>query len=112
MAVKEEALNQDLVIAPGEVMTDDELALVQSLSLAFPGAALRGCHFHFTQCLWRKVQKLGLAEDYREKDETVCELFQKQTITICAWRTLRVIIGICGKSSLVLLSDCITNRMW
>ena len=71
MAVKEEALNQDLVIAPGEVMTDDELALVQSLSLAFPGAALRGCHFHFTQCLWRKVQKLGLAEDYREKDETV-----------------------------------------
>ena len=69
MAVKEEALNQDLVIAPSEVMTDYELALVQSLSLAFPGAALRGCHFHFAQCLWRKVQKLGLAEDYREKDE-------------------------------------------
>ena len=68
MAVKEEALNQDLIIAPSEVMTDYELALVQSLSLEFSGAALRGCHFHFAECLWRKVQKLGLAEDYRERN--------------------------------------------
>ena len=76
MAVKEEAMNHELVIAPSAIMTDYELALVQSLALAFPGAVLRGCHFHFAQCLWRKAQKLGLAEDYKE-DADIRDFIQK-----------------------------------
>ena len=53
-----------------EIMSDFELAfelaLVQSLELEFPGARIHGCYFHFTQCLWRKVQRLGLVEEYKE----------------------------------------------
>ena len=43
-------------------MSDFELLLVQSLELQFPSACIHGCYFHFTQCLWRKVQSLGLVE--------------------------------------------------
>ncbi len=49
-------MNHGLHISPEEIMTDFELALVQSLELEFPGARIHGCYFHFAQCLWRKVQ--------------------------------------------------------
>ena len=32
----------------------------------FPSATVRGCSFHYTQCVWRKVQALGLAGIYKE----------------------------------------------
>ena len=54
MAIKEEATNRGLLISPREIMTDFELALVQSLALEFPGTQIHGCYFHFAQCLWRK----------------------------------------------------------
>ena len=31
----------------------------------FPRTSLRGCYFHFSQSLWRKVQQLGLTGAYR-----------------------------------------------
>ena len=52
------------------------LALVQSLELEFPGARIHGCYFHFAQCLWRKVQRLGLVEEYKE-DEFIRRFIQK-----------------------------------
>ena len=33
----------------------------------FPGATIKGCVFHFTQALWRKVQDLGLRPVYMER---------------------------------------------
>ena len=69
LAVKKAAMDRGLQIAPAEVMTDYELALVQSLLLAFPGAVQHGCHFHFAQCLWRRVQRLGLVEEYKDNPE-------------------------------------------
>ncbi len=66
MGVKEEAMNHGLHISPEGIMTDFELALVQLLELEFPGAHIHGCYFHFAQSLWRKVQRLGLVEEYKE----------------------------------------------
>ena len=62
----EEALKCGVRFSPDEIMTDFEFALVQSLELEFPGARIHGCYFHFSQCLWRKVQILGLVEEYKE----------------------------------------------
>ena len=31
----------------------------------FPRTSLRGCYFHFSQSLWRKLQQLGLTRAYR-----------------------------------------------
>ena len=66
----------DVRFSPDEIMTDFELALVQSLELEFPGARIHGCYFHFSQCLWRKVQRLGLVEEYKE-DTAIRRFIQK-----------------------------------
>ena len=57
-------------------MSDFELPLVKSLELQFPSACIDGCYFHFTQCLWRKVQSLGLVEEYKE-DGSIRQFIQK-----------------------------------
>ena len=80
MGVKEEAMNNGQHISPEEIMTDFELTLVQSLELEFPGARIHGCYFHFAQCLWRKVQRLGLVEEYKE-DEFIRRFIQKSAAT-------------------------------
>ena len=49
---------------------------MQSLELQFPSACIHDCYFHFTQCLWRKVQSLGLVEEYKE-DGSIRQFIQK-----------------------------------
>ena len=42
------------------------MAAIRALDLAFPGAEVKGCFFHFTQAVWRKTVDLGLAVAYKE----------------------------------------------
>ena len=42
---KKEALKCGVCFSPDEIMTDFELAMVQSLELEFPGARIHGCYF-------------------------------------------------------------------
>ncbi|XP_050063222.1 uncharacterized protein LOC126552545 [Aphis gossypii] len=42
---------------------------MKALTTIFPGIKLRGCHFHFTQCLWRKIQDVGLASVYKQNED-------------------------------------------
>ena len=76
MAVKEEALKSGVHFSPDEIMTDFGLAVVQALELPFPGARIHRCYCHFSQCLWRKVQRLGLVEEYKE-DSTIRRFIQR-----------------------------------
>jgi len=39
-----------------------EQALINSIRLNFPAAEHRGCYYHFSEAIWRKVQALGLQE--------------------------------------------------
>ncbi|KAE9524411.1 hypothetical protein AGLY_015132 [Aphis glycines] len=39
-------------------MTDFEQGLIDAFTNVFLGAQMRGCFFHFGQCLWRKIQNL------------------------------------------------------
>jgi len=59
---------KDLVpeMNPRSILTDFEKAMIASFNIIFPNAAHRGCFFHFTQCIWRKIQSLGLASRYSE----------------------------------------------
>lgn len=43
---------------------DYELAMINAIKLEFPSAEIRTCLFHFAQCIWRNVQKNGLADKY------------------------------------------------
>ncbi|KAG0411175.1 hypothetical protein HPB47_011703 [Ixodes persulcatus] len=78
------------------VRTDFELALIQAFLFVFPGIRHRGCHFHFSQAIWRQVQDLGLSKAYQE-DSSVT-LFVRQIISLAfvpptfvrvAWRSLK-----------------------
>ena len=42
------------------VVLDFEAAVWTAFQLVFPDAGLRGCFFHYTQAVWRKVQNLGI----------------------------------------------------
>ncbi len=51
---------------PESLMGDFELASRNAMQSAFPQAVLSGCHFHFSQALWKKLQKLGLVQIYKQ----------------------------------------------
>lgn len=41
---------------PETIMVDFEAAAINSLHEYFPNTRIRGCFYHFSQCLWRKIQ--------------------------------------------------------
>ena len=49
---------------PTTIMSDFEFAIIQAVQLTFPLTTLKGCYFHFCQCLTRKVQTLRLQVQY------------------------------------------------
>ncbi|VDH92729.1 Hypothetical predicted protein [Mytilus galloprovincialis] len=58
-----------LQLAPQIFFTDFEIAIRNSAQRAFANITLRGCFFHFTQCIWRKTQNLGLATAYKNNED-------------------------------------------
>ena len=48
-------------------MVDFEAAVWQAIPVEFRDATVKGCTFHFTQSIWRKVQELGLQKTYMER---------------------------------------------
>jgi hypothetical protein len=49
---------------------DFESALWRALADALPAVKRRGCTFHWTQAVWRKIQGLGLQDEYQSDRET------------------------------------------
>jgi hypothetical protein len=57
------------------VLTDFELAARHAFAAIFPNDRVRGCYFHFCQCLWRKVQQIpDLVQRYLADDEFALQL--------------------------------------
>ena len=51
-------------VNPATVLTDFESATVKAFHIQYPNTTQRGCFFHFTQCLYRKIQANGLQQKY------------------------------------------------
>lgn len=51
------------------VMIDFEIAARNAFHAVFPDCEVKGCFFHLSQCLYRKVQSLGYASDYQDEQE-------------------------------------------
>ena len=64
--VREAMAGLRLVFNPSKIMSDFESGLIETVKLVFPSVNHLGCHFHFAQSIWRKVQDLGLVVDYKE----------------------------------------------
>ena len=56
---------QALLSLPLKSFATLKKSLHTALQFEFPGSRLSGCHYHFGQSLWRKLQSYGLAERYR-----------------------------------------------
>ncbi|XP_048764782.2 uncharacterized protein LOC125672628 [Ostrea edulis] len=50
-------------------MIDFEVAARNAVKDNFPNTTIRGCFFHYTQCIWRKVQNCGLTTEFRENED-------------------------------------------
>ena len=50
-------------------MSDWERGARNAVKTRFPGILLRGCHFHYSQSVWRKIQRLGLSNAYHSNSE-------------------------------------------
>nr|CAI5821208.1 unnamed protein product [Callosobruchus analis] len=56
-------------VSPITILTDFETALVQACVEEFPASKHRGCFFHFSQCILRKIQTEGLIKKYETEPE-------------------------------------------
>lgn len=63
------AREHNIPLSPETIMMDFETAAWRAVSIVFVGVQVRGCFFHFTQCMWRKVQYCGLVADFKDNEE-------------------------------------------
>jgi hypothetical protein len=54
---------------PTNIILDFEKAEENAFRELMPAAAIHGCYFHYKQCIWRNVQKVGLAARYQQAGE-------------------------------------------
>ncbi|KAE9528681.1 hypothetical protein AGLY_012256, partial [Aphis glycines] len=63
-----EVLNQINILKPNlqpkSIVMDFEQAFIKSFKELYSDVTIHGCFFHFTQCLWRKLQSCGLKNRY------------------------------------------------
>jgi len=67
--IQELAHAQGCDLAPQTFQLDFEKSAHNAVHTVFPNTHLRGCLFHFAQCIWHRTQKAGLATDYSDDPE-------------------------------------------
>lgn len=55
---------------PSTFLVDYEMAMLKALRSKFGEATIKGCYFHFTQCIRRKAIEKGLKKQYESVPET------------------------------------------
>ncbi|CAM4801162.1 unnamed protein product [Rotaria magnacalcarata] len=66
--LKHHATRLKTTFNPNTITSDFEKALIKAVADEFPQARHAGCYFHFTQALYRNIQKLGLSTAYRDTE--------------------------------------------
>ena len=54
-------------LQPDIIITDYEMAAIQAAGNAFPNANRRGCYFHLTQSIYRRIKSEGLKARYENE---------------------------------------------
>ncbi|XP_060071015.1 uncharacterized protein LOC132550930 [Ylistrum balloti] len=60
---------RQLQLNPTVIFMDFESAAQNAAKSISQGITVKGCFFHFTQCIWRKTQQLGLHTYYRDNED-------------------------------------------
>ena len=69
--LQQAAQRYGMELQPNIVNIDFEMAMINTVQQIFPESKIRGCLFHYSQAVWRKVQNLGLTVRYREDREFI-----------------------------------------
>ncbi|XP_077279214.1 uncharacterized protein LOC143906816 [Temnothorax americanus] len=56
-------------LKPDVLMIDYEQSFISAFEASFPDTTIKGCHFHFAQCVYRHVQTAGLQNRYGSDSE-------------------------------------------
>ena len=67
--IKDEADTLNLTLDPKIIMLDFEQGAIKAFRRAFPSAKIKGCFFHFTSAIFKKVVELGLKIEYSENND-------------------------------------------
>ncbi|CAF1068910.1 unnamed protein product, partial [Brachionus calyciflorus] len=54
-------------LQPKKIMSDFELAAIKAIRNVFTDCTIKGCYFHFIQCIWKNIQEKGLTTEYIKK---------------------------------------------
>ena len=66
---------------PTTAMSDWETGARNALKEEYPTTKLSGCWFHYTQAIWRRIQKAGLIQVFRENKEFTAFIKNLMAIT-------------------------------
>ncbi len=61
-------LHKQSVLAPKVVHCDFEKRAIKAFKMNFPGVKIQGCHFHFSDAIFKKVVYIGLGSLFSGKD--------------------------------------------
>jgi hypothetical protein len=50
------------------IVSDFELAAINATKVCFPGITIKGCHFHFNQCIKKNIKSHHLEIEYQKND--------------------------------------------
>ncbi|XP_060882085.1 uncharacterized protein LOC132953747 [Metopolophium dirhodum] len=65
-------LNESL--NPKSIMVDFEKAAINAIQSVFTNTSVRGCFFHLSQSIWRRLQNLGFQKRYMEDSEFALQI--------------------------------------
>ena len=63
--------SMDLQLQPSVVHVDFEVAMHTVINELFPNSSIKCCRFHLGQAWYRKIQSLGLSEDYKDRESEI-----------------------------------------
>jgi len=63
-----EVNNIIILASPERILLDFESEAFNALRTAFPNATVTGCYFNLTQSVMRKLNEIGMKEDYKMND--------------------------------------------
>lgn len=75
--LKYKAKQYDLNLDPKVIQIDYEKAIHNAANAAFKLDRLRGCLFHYTQCIWRAVQRLELMNRYKDEEDIAGKVIRR-----------------------------------